>query len=148
MRECFFPAPDVDGVYSLARRVAAAHGLELPSYEKFALEYFSPIPLPLVTENRSGRLWLDRYYIAAQTGEEPVYIYIAKHHISEEMFSWSTASGRRNTSIDIPDAVSLQFTVALLEMSGDIWIREGIPHPEIPWTPKRRLKTGGALPEL
>ncbi len=148
MREYFFPAPEVGSVYSLARRVAAGHGLVLPSFDEFAQEYFSPVPLPLVTENRSGRLWLDRYYVAVQNGEEPVYVYIAKHHISEEMFNWSRASGRRNTSVDMPKSVSLQFTVALLEMNGDVWIREGVPHPEIPWMPRRRLKKGGALPEL
>lgn len=148
MREYYFRALDAGSVYSLARRVADAYGLELPPFSGFEFQYYSPIPLPLITENRSGRLWLDRYYIAALTGEEPVYIYIAKHHISEEMFNWSPASGQRNTSIDMPNAVSLQFTVALLEMSGDIWIREGVPHPDIPWLPSRRLKKGGALPSL
>lgn len=146
MRERTFSSLDIFETYALAEQTAERLSLELPPLSEFYWQYHSPVPLPLVRANRNGTLYLDRYYIAADTTGVPAYIYLTKHHISEEIYSYACASQTRGIKAELPPSISMQFTIALMEMNNDIWIREGISHPFTRWLPARRLKT--ALPPL
>lgn len=146
MRERTFTSLDIFEIYALAEQTTERLSLDLPSFGEFYWQYHSPVPLPLSRANCNGTLYLDRYYIAVDTTGEPAYIYLTKHHISEESYSYACASQTRGIKAELPPSVSMQFTVALMEMNNDIWIREGISHPLTRWLPARRLRT--ALPSL
>ena len=114
-------------VYNLAKAVAGKYGLRKPDYGVLRREMFGKYPQPVILDNHSGRLWIDRYYVAYQLSGSPEvkYVYAAKHHILEEMASYKTAAKREDTMYTMPEEIARQFRIIRQKMyaSGtEIWV--------------------------
>ena len=90
-------------------------------------EMFGKYPQPVILDSHSGRLWIDRYYVAYQLSgcPEVKYVYAAKHHILEETAAYRTAAKRGNSMYTMPEEIARQFSIIRQKMraSGtDIWV--------------------------
>lgn len=114
------------GVYRLARTVADRFALSWIDYGRVQKQYRARYGLPVMVENDTGTLWVDRYYIAYQLGDGDIhYVYLTKHHIREEIISYQAASKERGIKVELSADIKKQFARTLKCMAGstkDIWI--------------------------
>ena len=116
-------------LYALAVDVARKYGLKPPTRKDIAANYSDRWASPIVTQNASGRMWTDKYYLAFQfLTEEVRYLYISRRHISEELQGYKIAAVERNdASIRLPEDIHAQFRKALARMKKNgqnIWLKE------------------------
>ena len=111
----------------LARGIANKYGF--PAVLRSAVEklYNEHWPQPIILRTEDMTLWVDRYYIAYQSGDDVKYLYLTRQHIREELQSYRSASKLRNTHISLPGEINSQFRNVLrtMRLSGrKIWISD------------------------
>lgn len=116
-------------VLAIARAVAVKYDLKLPDAQEFYRQYDARIPMPLMTDNGNGVLWVDRYYVAYQLdGSRKVqYVYITRHHIQEEAASYRHAAAEKGNGVKLPGHIGRQFRSALLDMKAsgvEVWVSD------------------------
>ena len=103
---------------ALARAVAAAHGLSMPSAHRLRLRHSERVPIPTVTTNAQGTLWIDRDYIAYALADELVrYVYVTRTHAKEEIASYAMLRKLRANPPRLPPEILNQFRTALRMMN-------------------------------
>jgi hypothetical protein len=93
-------------VIDIAKKVAGALKIKLPSDNELLARFNIPIPLPLMLKNDIVQLWVDKYYIAYSFHDEDEvnYCYITKHHIREEERSYCNRPIPKNIRKDFNEA--------------------------------------------
>ncbi len=114
-------------VYNLAKALAEKHGLRKPDYAVLRREMFGNYPQPVILDSPRGRLWVDRFYVAWQSADSATvkYVYVAKHHILEELSSYRRAAKRGNAKHAMPLEIARQFRIIhnkMLASGTEIWI--------------------------
>ena len=114
-------------VYELAKAVAVKYGLRKPDYAVLRKEMFGMYPQPVILDSPNGRLWVDRFYIAWQSGDnaEVRYVYVTRHHILEERSSYRIAAKRGDARHSMPEEIARQFRIIgkkMLATGTEIWI--------------------------
>lgn len=113
---------------ALARAIAQTYGF--PAIMRSSVEQLYNVqwPQPLIFRNGDTALWVDKYYVAylPETGDVR-YLYVTRHHIHEETYSYKKASELRDTHVQLPGVIAAQFRNVLNRMrlqGTHIWIDE------------------------
>ena len=94
---------------ALGRAVAAAHSLSMPSVQRLRLRHSERVPIPSVTTNGHGTLWIDRDYIAYALVDEIVrYVYVTRTHAKEEIASYATLRKLRSAEAAVRNSEPIQ----------------------------------------
>ena len=114
-------------VYKLAKAVAEKYGLRKPDYAVLREEMFGMYPQPVILDSHSGRLWVDRFYVAYQLDgcAEVKYVYVTRHHILEERSAYRVSAKRGDAKHTLPEEIARQFRIISKKMRGsgtEIWI--------------------------
>lgn len=114
-------------ILAIARAIAIKYDLKAPNPLEFHRQSGVRTPLPIVTDNGNGMLWVDKYYVAYQLDGSRVvkYVYLTKHHVFEEMSSYRAAAKERGNSVKIPGYIVRQFRNAILDMNAvgvEMWV--------------------------
>ena len=114
-------------VYNIAKAVAEKYHLRKPDYTVFRSEMFGKFPLPVILDNSSGRLWVDRFYVAYQLdgSAEVRYVYAAKHHIFEERSAYRAAAKRHEGKCVMPKEIDRQFRIIhrkMIASGSQVWV--------------------------
>jgi hypothetical protein len=108
-------------LWELACAVAEAHRLSTPSSQRLRLRYTDKEPIPTVTVNEYGTLWIDREYLAyALTDEIVRYVYVTHAHAKEEIVSYAMLKKgpeKRENAPKLPPEMLNQFRTALRMMN-------------------------------
>ena len=91
---------DADEVIAYAIALARDLGVSIPKRKKLHRMLKRIIPIPQIYQGTDYRLWVDRYYIAAQclADESVRYVYLTRIHIRSE----TLADQRMNRLYDVP----------------------------------------------
>ena len=91
---------DADEVISYALVLAGDLGVSIPKRKRLHRMLKRRIPIPQIYQGADYRLWVDRYYIAAQrlVDESVRYVYLTRIHIRSEML----ADQRMKRLYDVP----------------------------------------------
>lgn len=108
-------------LWELACSVAGAHCLSMPSSNRLRLRCGEPEPIPTLTVNEYGTLWIDREYIAyALTDEVVRYVYVTRSHARVEIASYTIlrkGPDKRDNPAKLPPPILNQFRTALRMMN-------------------------------
>ena len=108
-------------LWELACAVAETHRLSMPSSQRLRLRYTDKEPIPTVTVNEYGTLWIDREYLAyALTDEIVSYVYVTRTHAQEEIVSYAMLKKgpeKRENAPKLPPEMLNQFRTALRMMN-------------------------------
>lgn len=133
-------------VFNIAKYIARKYGLRLPDYCRMRSEMSGKIPQPIILDSNNGRMWVDRYYVAYQLDgmAEVKYVYIAKHHVLEEISGYRQASKLRGEDFKPSNGILRQFKRARGEMLAkgcQIWVDVNeVPYRAV--TQKNSFSTG------
>ena len=80
---------DADEVIAYAIALAKDLGVSIPKRKRLYRMLKRRIPIPQIYQGADYRLWVDRYYIAAQhlADESVRYVYLTRIHIRSEMLA-------------------------------------------------------------
>ena len=80
---------DADEVISYALVLAGDLGVSIPKRKRLHRMLKRRIPIPQIYQGADYRLWVDRYYIAAQclADESVRYVYLTRIHIRSELLA-------------------------------------------------------------
>ena len=80
---------DADEVISYALVLAGDLGVSIPKHRRLRRMLKRRIPIPQIYQGADYRLWIDRYYIAAQrlADESIRYAYLTRIHIHSELLA-------------------------------------------------------------
>ena len=114
-------------VFNIAKYIAKKYGLRMPDYCRMRSEMSGKIPQPIILDSNNGRMWVDRYYVAYQLDgtSEVKYVYIAKHHVLEEISGYRNASKLRSEDFKPSKDILRQFKRARGEMLAkgcQVWV--------------------------
>jgi hypothetical protein len=108
-------------LWELACAVAEAHCLSMPSSYRLRLFCTDREPIPTVTVNEHGTLWIDREYVAyALTDEAVRYVYVTRSHARAEIASYAIlrkGPDKRDNPPKLPLVILNQFRTALRMMN-------------------------------
>ncbi len=99
---------DDRSLISYAVKVAQKLGLSIPDPNYILSQMNLKIPQPIIVDNGTYQMWIDKYYIAYSKCDSPQvkYIYITKEHIKEEC-----------ESMQLPGVIKKAFTAAQRAMA-------------------------------
>ena len=105
-------------IIKLSIRVADTLGIKLPDEDYLMQKLNLQNPVATIVKENNYSLWIDRYYVAYSHEDEVDihYVYLTRHHISEECNSYQEASLDRNNDIRLPKQIEKQFRNALMQM--------------------------------
>lgn len=105
-------------IYNIAVEVGEKIGLVVPPKNKVYRELKKKVPLPIILQDGSYQMWIDKYYLAygLVSQEDVNYVYISKTHISEEIWSYLDASKSRKRKIELTKGMKDLFDKYLKEM--------------------------------
>ena len=88
---------DEDEVIAYAIALAKDLGISIPKHRRLRRMLKRRIPIPQIYQGADYRLWVDRYYIAAQclADESVRYVYLTRIHIRSELLA-NRSSIRKN----------------------------------------------------
>lgn len=133
-------------VFNIAKYIARKYRLRLPDYCRMRSEMSGKIPQPIILDSNNGRMWVDRYYVAYQLDgmAEVKYVYIAKHHVFEEISSYRQASKLRSEDFKPSNGILQQFKCARWEMLAkgcQVWVdTDEVPYRVV--TPNNSFSSG------
>lgn len=108
-------------LWELACAVAGAHRLALPSRHRLRLRCTDREPIPTLTVNEYGTLWIDREYVAYELTDEAVrYVYVTRSHARAEIASYAIlrkGPDKRDNPPKLPLVILNQFRTALRMMN-------------------------------
>ena len=80
---------DADEVIAYGLALAEDLGVSIPKRKRLHRMLKRRIPIPQIYQGADYRLWVDRYYIAAQrlADESVCYVYLTRIHIRSEMLA-------------------------------------------------------------
>ena len=109
---------DLASLLRLCEWICQKAGLPAVSHRRlFSAWLPRPVPQPLVLDAPGGRVWLDRYYVAVQSGFGKVeYWYIDLRHLQEEWVSYAKLQHSKPGAADLPPEISAQFKTAFRSM--------------------------------
>ncbi len=68
---------------------------------------------PVIRRTETGTLWVDKWYVALQIGDDDVkYLYLTRHHINEEVASYRRVKKLRDNAPSLPADIMEQFRAA------------------------------------
>ncbi|MEA4969929.1 MAG: hypothetical protein VB051_05275 [Candidatus Pelethousia sp.] len=108
-------------VAALAAKVAKSLRLRIPPQAEVAEMLKRRGGLPQFYSDGTLQLWVDKYYIAHSSIDEPYvhYVYLTDRHIDEERLSFQQARISRKNRVAIPPHIEAQFGKALKAMDAE-----------------------------
>ena len=104
---------DVDEVIACGLGLAEDLGVSIPKRKRLRRMLKRRIPIPQIYQGADYRLWIDRYYIAAQrlADESIRYAYLTRIHIRSELLA-NRSSIRKNGFALLDSEALAEFTAA------------------------------------
>ena len=104
---------DVDEVIAYGLGLAEDLGVSIPKRKRLRRMLKRRIPIPQIYQGADYRLWIDRYYIAAQrlADESVRYAYLTRIHIHSELLA-NRNSIRKNEFALLDSEALAEFTAA------------------------------------
>jgi hypothetical protein len=108
-------------VAALAAKVAEHLRLRIPPQAEVAGMLKKRGGLPQFYSDGTLQLWVDKFYIAHSSIDEPHvhYVYLTDRHINEEHQSFQAARVSRKNRVAIPPHIEAQFGKALKTMDAE-----------------------------
>ena len=121
-------------LWALAQAFARQYALDLPPLPLARYRFSDSEPIPVVTTNGNGSLWIDREYVAYALPDGLVhYVYATRHHIYEELYGYSALRRWRKNPPELPREIMCQFRAMLRAMNlngADYYVSEEWTLPE------------------
>ncbi len=108
-------------VAALAAKVSKRIRLRIPPQAQVAGMLKKRGGLPQFYSDGTLQLWVDKFYIAYSSIDEPHvhYVYLTDRHINEERLSFQAARASRKNHVAIPPHTEAQFSKALRAMDAE-----------------------------